>query len=304
MNYDLILIRYGELSLKSSYVRKQFTFALIRNIKRAFHMHNLACDISTERGRIYLDTDQILAGVNVLQNVFGITSVSPAIKTTSQLEDMIALSLKCCEPILHKGKSFALRVKRTGEHDFSSQDIAVKLGNVIVEATTADVDLTHPDVELFIEIRDDIAFFFTEKIRGTGGMPLGTQGSLLALISTPQSLLSAWYLMRRGCDIHLLLTNNSLRETVEAFLRKWYAKSDIISIDSKSKNLFEHINMIASQQACAALVTDHSLYDTSRDVLSEIKHMKTAVRIPIVHPLIAMDEDEIQQQCKELGIIQ
>jgi len=154
MNYDLILIRYGELSLKSDYVRNKFELKLVDNIKNAFKLNNLNCELRRERGRIYLYGDEISQGIEILKRIFGITSFSPAIKTTSNIVDMITLALNFCQKTLNKEKSFALRVTRTGEHDFSSQDVAVKLGNVIVDATKAGVDLSNPDFELFIEIRN------------------------------------------------------------------------------------------------------------------------------------------------------
>ena len=81
------------------------------------------------------------------------------------------LAIKISQETLNKEKSFAIRVTRTGNHDFSSQDVAVKIGNAIVKATKATVNLIKPDFELFIEIRNDNSFIFTEKIRGTGGLP-------------------------------------------------------------------------------------------------------------------------------------
>jgi thiamine biosynthesis protein ThiI len=304
MDYDLILIRYGELSLKSSYVRKQFKSALVRNIMSAFECSNISCKIKTERGRIYLYTDEISKGFGVLKKVFGITSFSPVVKTTSDIEEMSSLALRFSQKILDKEKSFALRVTRIGEHVFSSQDVAVKLGNVIVDATKAGVDLSNPDFELFIEIRDDNAFFFTEKIRGTGGLPLGTQGKILALVNTPQSLLAAWYLMRRGCDILFLKTNNQIVDTLHSFITNWYAESDIIECDPKEKNLYETVNKIAYERSCDAFVTGHTIYDTSQDILSDIKQFKKHINLPILHPLIAMDFDEIDKKCMELGILE
>jgi len=302
MNYDLILIRYGELSLKSSFVRKQFESTLIRNIYDAFKADNISCKIKTERGRIYLYTDEIIRGLDVLKKVFGITSFSPAVKTTSDTGDMITLALNYCKKTLNKEKSFALRVTRTGNHDFSSQDVAVKIGSEIVNATKAKVDLSTPDFELFIEIRNDKSFFFTEKIRGTGGLPLGTQGKILALINTPQSLLAAWYLMRRGCDILFLKTNNQITSSLHSFITNWYAESDIIECNSKEENLYETVNKIVSERSCDAIVTDHTIYDTSQDVLSDIKELKQRISLPILSPLVAMDFDEIDKKCKELGI--
>jgi len=304
MDYDLILIRYGELSLKSSYVRKQFKSALVRNIMSAFECSNIHGKIKTERGRIYLYTDEIFKGLDVLKKVFGITSFSPAIKTTSDTADMITLALNFCQKTLNKEKSFALRITRTGEHDFSSQDVAVKLGNVIVDATKAGVDLSNPDFELFIEIRNKNAFFFTEKIRGTGGLPLGTQGKVLALVNTPQSLLAAWYLMRRGCDVLFLMTNNQIVDTLHSFITNWYLESDIIECDPKEKNLYETVNKITSERSCDAFVTGHAIYDTSQDILSDIKQFKKHINLPILHPLIAMDFSEIDKKCMELGILE
>ena len=302
MNYDLILIRYGELSLKSSYVRKQFKSALVRNIKNALERSNVAGKIKTEQGRIYLYTDEMLKGLGVLKKVFGITSFSPTIKTTSDAEDMIALALNFCQETLNKEKSFALRVKRTGNHELSSQDFAVKIGSEIVNTTKAKVDLSNPDFELFIEIRDKNAVFFTEKIRGTGGLPLGTQGTILALINTPRSLLAAWYLMRRGCDVLFLTTNNQIIDTLHSFITNWYVESDIIECDPKEKNIYGSVNKIASERSCSALVTEHTIYDTSQGVLYDIGQFKKHVILPMLHPLIAMDFDEIDKKCKKLGI--
>ncbi len=304
MDYDLIIIRYGELSLKSDYVRNKFELKLVDNIKNAFKLNNLNCELRRERGRIYLYSDEISQSIEILKRIFGITSFSPAIETTSDTADMITLALNFCQKTLNKEKSFALRVTRTGEHDFSSQDVAVKLGNVIVDATKAGVDLSNPDFELFIEIRDDNAFFFTEKIRGTGGLPLGTQGKVLALVDTPRSVLAAWYLMRRGCDILFLKTNNQIVDTLHSFITNWYAESDIIECDPKEKNLYETVNKIASERSCDAFVTGHTIYVTSQDILSDIKQFKKHTNLPILHPLIAMDFDEIDKKCMELGILE
>ena len=302
MDYDLILIRYGELSLKSSFVRKQFESTLIRNIYDAFKADNISCKIKTERGRIYLYTDEIVRGFDVLKKVFGITSFSPVVKTTSDTLDMTTLALKFCQKTLNKEKSFALRVTRTGDHNFSSQDVAVKIGSEIVNATKAKVDLSTPDFKLFIEIRNDKSFFFTEKLRGTGGLPLGTQGKILALINTPQSLLAAWYLMRRGCDIIFLIINNEITNSLHSFIKNWYTESDMIECDLKEKNLYETVNKITSERSCAAVVTGHTIYETSQEVLSDIKQLKQRISLPILSPLIAMDFDEIDKKCKKLGI--
>ena len=302
MNYDLILIRYGELSLKSPYVRKQFESTLINNIKNACKSDNVPCKITTERGRIYLHTEEISKGCTVLKKVMGITSFSPVVKTTSDTTDMSSLALVFSKKMLDKEKSFALRVTRTGNHDFTSQDAAVQIGNVIVQETQAGVDLSHPDFELFIEIRHDNAFFFTEKIRGTGGLPLGTQGKILAFIATPVSILAAWYLMRRGCKIVFVTDGSHYTDVLHSFIKNWYADSDILTIELTETKLYETLDAIASKKACDAMVTGHTIYDTSQDVISELTQLKKHISLPILSPLIAMDSDEIDKKCKEIGL--
>ena len=299
MNYDLTLIRYGELSLKSKYVRNSFESTLVRNVKEAFLSNNMPCKIEKEWGRIYLSTDEISKGLDVLKRIFGITSFSPAVKTSSEIDQISSYALEISKNHLDRNKTFALRVTRTGKHDYTSQDVAVKIGNDIVKATQANVNLTKPDFELFIEVRNKNSYLFTEKIRGVGGLPLGTQGKILAIIDKPYSLLAAWYLMRRGCKAIFLNADSSNVEMLNTFMDKWYAKSDIIAIDQKEK-FYETANNTASENGCDAIVTGHNII-TKNDIIDITAFKKHAI-FPVLHPLIAMNEDEINKKSKEMGI--
>ena len=301
MNYDIILVRYGELSLKSSYVRKYFESILVRNIKKALAQENIPYSITKERGRIYLSTTEIPKSCSVLSKIFGIVSFSPAVQTTSDIKDISIVALHLVKNILTKGKSFAIRSTRVGTHTFSSQQVAIQIGNEIVKTTHAKVDLTHPDVKLFIEIRDKKSFLFTEKMKGVGGLPLGTQGKILALIENPFSLLAAWYLMRRGCNVLIVNTKKTNDEFLYSFLNNWYADAEIITVDQKTKNFFNQIHTLASEKNCDALVTGHTLEEPSC-ILATIEQLKKQIVIPVLTPLIAMTHEELQKQCKKRGI--
>ena len=302
MEYELIIVRYGEIGLKAKETRKRFENFLVSNIKNALKTKNLSSKINTERGRIYVYTNQIEESISALKKIFGIVSVSPAIQTKSNMQSMSGLSVKILKEILAKGKNFALRVTRTGKHSFTSQDVAVKLGNDIVKATKASVNLTKPDFELFIEIRNENAYIFTEKIRGTGGLPLGTQGKILALIDKPTSILAAWYLMRRGCKAIFVNTDNSNIDILRTFISNWYADSDILPLNPKGKNFYENVNKLASEKNCDAVVTGHTIWNNSKNELQAIKQFKKYIKIPVLYPLIAMEKDEIDQKCKGLEI--
>ncbi len=98
--------------------------------------------------------------------------------------------------------TFAVRARRSGSHAFTSQDVAVALGRAIQDAVPgAAVDLSHPEVEVHVEVRGPVAYLFTEKVPGPGGMPLGTQGRAVAWIETPRDAVAAWMMMRRGCRV-------------------------------------------------------------------------------------------------------
>ena len=302
MKYELIIVRYGEIALKGKTTRRHFENCLISNIKNALKREQIAHRIKKEWGRIYVYTTQIYKSVDVLRKIFGIVTFSPTLQTQSDIDSMSNLAFKISKDVLTEEKTFAIRVTRTGNHKYSSQDVAIKLGNDLVKTTKASVNLTKPDFKLFVEIRDESAYIFTEKIRGTGGLPLGTQGKLLALIDDSDSILAAWYLMHRGCKIIFANINKSSEETLNSFIINWYAESDVIMINPKQPSFYANLDKIATERNCDAVVTGHTLCEDSQSELSNIKNMKKYIKLPIVHPLIAKKKESIKKKCKEIGI--
>jgi thiamine biosynthesis protein ThiI len=116
---SVLIIRYGEISLKSHSVRRRFTDALIRNIQDALFKADIEGYIEEERGRLYLYTDD-RRSIDVVKNVFGIVSVSWAESTDSDMEHIanLAVELFPCK----KG-TFAVRATRTGNHPYTSQEL-------------------------------------------------------------------------------------------------------------------------------------------------------------------------------------
>jgi thiamine biosynthesis protein ThiI len=303
MNYDIILIRYGELSLKSPYVRKVFESTLVSNIKKALQSKKIQCTIKTQRGRIFLYSSRSKAIKTVLPYLFGITSFSPALSTSSNLHHISSLVGNYVKDLINKNKTFAVRVSRTGNHSYTSQDVAVTIGSDIVKQTKAQVNLTDPDIELFIEIRNKEAFVFTEKIPGPGGLPMGTQGTLLALVKHPRSLLAAWYLLRRGCAIVFLIVDNSYAELVDTFCTQWHLDAKSICFDERKKDLYKTIEHVALKTGASAIVTDHTFSDPKKDILGQLIALKNHLSIPVLHPLIAMEKNHIQDDMNEKGIL-
>jgi thiamine biosynthesis protein ThiI len=301
VNYELIIVRYGEIALKGKETRKYFENCLITNIKNVSNLKNIPVIIKKERGRIYIYTDQIKKSIDLLKRIFGIISISPAVLTDSNIDSISDLAVKIVKRKINKKTSFAIRATRTGNHDYTSQDVAIKVGNAIVKETKAPVNLSNPDFELGIEIREQNAYIFIEKIRGTGGMPHGSQGNVLSIIDSVESILASWYLMRRGCKSIFLKTKKLDNEIINSFMDKWFIKSDILEINTNN-NLYEQIKKIAEKKDCKAIVTNHSIYINQDKTIKDLKKIKKNLGFPILTPLIAMNKEEINNKCKEIGI--
>jgi thiamine biosynthesis protein ThiI len=293
VKYELVIIRYGEIGLKAKQTRRRFEDILVNNIKKALETKKISNQIKIERGRIFVYTDQIKESLFVLKNVFGITSISPSIKTSSDLNEMEKLAIDITKNQITDKDSFALRVTREGNHSYTSQDVAILLGDAVRRATNAKVNLTKPDFTLFIEIRGDNAFFYKEKIIGVGGLPLKTQGNVLSLIDSDASILAAWYMMHRGCKIIFVSKNKSFNKKIKLFLKNWYTESKVLDIDQNK------IGDMAIENHCEAIITGHSL---SKKSLEEIKNLEKETNLLILNPLIAMNEEQIKYKMKEIGL--
>jgi thiamine biosynthesis protein ThiI len=301
VNYEIILVRYGEIALKGKQSRKIFENYLVQNIRNAFEKKSIHAKITKEWGRIFIFTKDIDKSVNVLKKIFGITSISPAILTEGNLESISKLAVEIAGKILSKKKSFAVRARRTGMHDFTSQDIAIKIGSEILKATDSNVDLNNPDFELFIEVRGNNAYLFIEKIIGVGGLPLGSQGRICSIIDSNESILASWYLMKRGCNIFFVKTKPKL-SSLNKFIEDWFAKPNVLVLNQKD-DYYEKINNIAFEKNCIAVSVGLSLFDQSSKVAKDIKLLKKKIQYPILHPLITMKKEEIFEKSSEIGLI-
>ncbi len=196
MKYDCILIRFSELTLKSNPVRQIFQKILVRNIKNALHEEKIENKIISKRFHLILKTNQMQRAIFVLRRIFGIISVSPAISIG--LSDMKSFFEKNSGNLVRKD-TFAVRVSRDGNHEFSSKDVEREIGSIIVERTRKKVNLTVPDLTVYIDIRNDEVYVYFEKIHCAGGLPLGTAGRVICYVEKKDDVVAAWLMMKRGC---------------------------------------------------------------------------------------------------------
>ena len=326
MKYEEILVRYGEIFLKSEFVRRIYEKKLIQNIKFLLKKAGIEFGVYRDRGRIFIRTDRIQKACKLLTQVFGIVSVSPCIHLkTSEKSEIVEFFRKNYKNFVKPKQTFAVEVKRVGKHEYSSQELASEIGKVIRRR----VNLSRPNVKIWVEVRGNDTYIYTKKVKGLGGLPVSCSGKVLALISGGiDSPVAAWLAMKRGCRvvfIHFhsfpLLSKASMEKTKELvkILSKYQGKSKVYfvpfaEIQSKIKTLIpakyrivfyrrlmlKISEIVAKQENAKALVTGESLAQVSSQTLDNILAIEEATKLPILRPLIGMDKAEIIELAKKL----
>lgn len=236
-NYNMILIRYsGEIWLKSTKVKMRMVNTLMDNIKNMLNRVNLKFhkyQLSKDSSRIFyfFSNEDIPRSVELFKKVFGIYSFSPALRTSNKMKNIKERTLEVAEIILEKHDSFALRVKRSGVHDYSSHDVAVKVGAEIMESfpeLDLSVDLTNPKKKIYIEVRDEFTYIFTEIIHNYWeGLPLSKRNQIFVMdCGRIDDLLAGFLLMRRGAQIFPILFDIS--KDGERLREKWLSRWEVV----------------------------------------------------------------------------
>lgn len=326
----LYLIRYSEVFLKSESVRRRWVNRLVENIRK------IAGDVKfrLERGRIWVISDERID--DKLRKVFGIVSFSPCIHC--KLEELENCVLDFCKDRLKTAKTFAVRVKRVGEHEFTSQDMERKLGALILQKfPNLKVNLENPDKIIYVEIRGEDCYIFDEIIKGAGGIPLGVEGRVVSLLSGGiDSPVATWLMMKRGCEVIPLyldirpFTSDKAMERVEKVanvLKEYYPDLELIVRNHgeflravkdllKSKRLESYTCVlckrrmlrvaeeVAKEFNAKGIVTGDSLGQVASQTLDNLYVISQACSIPIYRPLIGFDKVEVERIAKEIGTYQ
>jgi thiamine biosynthesis protein ThiI len=152
----------------------------------------------------------IAKAIRIIKKVFGVYSLSPALRTSNRIKNISDRAIEIGNKILDKNDSFALRVKRSGKHDFTSQDVAKKVGQDIIDNFSElglSVDLSNPDKKIFIEVRNEFSYLFTDIIETPWeGLPIEYKKKVGVMdVGRQSDLLAGFMLMRRGCEIYPVL---------------------------------------------------------------------------------------------------
>jgi thiamine biosynthesis protein ThiI len=335
---DVVLVRHGELGVKSEQVRRKMESRLAGNIQALLADRDLDGRVTPKRSRLYVHTEDPEPVTDAVTDAVGVVSASPAVTVPPTL-DAIQDALMEATRALYDGGPFAISARRAGEsdaHPFSSDDIERTGGNAVWDAIDAqggdpEVDLDDPTFELFVECRAETAYIFAEKQAGPGGLPLGTQAPLVAMVSGGiDSPVAAWQAMRRGAPIvpvYLDLgeyggPDHQARavSTVRTLAR--YAPNfdfemhivpagevveDLVAETENTRMLHLRRFVVAVGEAIAAstdavgIVTGEAIGQKSSQTSTNLRATDAAVDLPVHRPNLSMDKADITAIARDIG---
>ena len=199
---ETLLVRYSEIGLKGRPVRRRFEAQLKENMMSMLAYDGVEAIITNGDARFYVESDDIDKAAGSISRVFGVASVSKTLVVGSSKEEICEAAAEYSMGILKTNESFVVRARREGTHTYTSMELARDAGSAIFIAHgDVRVDLHTPDVTIFIEVRNNRAYIFSRYIPGHGGLPLGSQGKVVAHVNDDRGILSAWLMMKRGCRV-------------------------------------------------------------------------------------------------------
>lgn len=326
--YDHILIRYGELALKGKN-QKQFLKTLVRNIRHQIKLDTgEACEIKDIHGRIILPLNgkEPEYFYPSLDRVFGLASYSPVVSTELDEKAIIQTAIEEMNRFANQGKTFRVTVKRANKRfPIRSMDMQLLVAERILEDVPGlEADLKNFDIELNIDIRFDQAYVYVDKFKGLGGLPLGTGGRAVALLSGGiDSPVAMWSIMRRGVVVEAIhfhsypYTSQQAEEKVLALAEKVAKYGGQVNVhlvpftriqEAIGMNCFENLRItimrrimvriaerIATIRNAKAIVTGDDLGQVASQTIESIFAINEVTTMPILRPLISFDKLDIME---------
>ena len=331
-----IVIRYAEVGLKGKN-RHWFENLLIRNIKK--HLSSLGhCQISKIHGRIILETNSEITTVcNVLQYIPGIANFSVTVSASHDMteiaENAVHLTRKFLEDKKMNSATFKVSARRSDKtFPMNSMQLSAEMGGQILDKLPdLQVDLHNPQMEIGIEIwPKNKSILYLEKISGQGGLPSGSAGKVISLISGGiDSPVSSWFMMKRGCTPIFVYFHSfpfvgeqSRQKVIDlvTHLSRYQPESTLIIVpfsdiqkaikaDCSEKNrtllyrrLMYHIGeKIRDQYRALAFVTGEAVGQVASQTLENLNCTAAITTVPVLRPLIGMEKSEIIDWAKKIG---
>jgi thiamine biosynthesis protein ThiI len=332
--YNILIVKYGEIGVKGKN-RYLFENKLIKNIRNMIK-HIGEFNVYKEYGRIYVDIEDYNYEevIEEVRKVFGVVGVCPAIKAEKSYDKLKEIALIMLEKNIEEGcKTFKVESRR-GDKEFpmTSQEMSVDIGAYLLKNLDGKikVDVRNPEVKISCEYREHHTMVYSKTIKGYGGLPVGTNGKALSLLSGGiDSPVASWMVAKRGMKLEFVhfhsypFTNERSQEKVldlAKIIAKYCGKIKLHKVNileiqkAISENCHESdytivarrfmmriANKLAKETNCDALVTGESIGQVASQTIHGLTCTNAVVDIPVFRPLIAMDKLDIIDISQNIG---
>lgn len=333
--YKAFLIKYGEIGTKGKN-RYLFEDALMRQIRRALKKTNDAFIVTKEQGRIYVESEGDFdydEAVKALKTVFGVLWICPMMQIEDNgFEDLAANAVSYMKDVYKDAPTtFKVKARRARKnYPLDSMEINMQLGEKLLDACpNLTVDVHEPDVELNVEIRNKINIY-SEFIPGPGGMPVGTNGKAMLLLSGGiDSPVAGYMIAKRGVIIDAVYFH-APPYTSERAKQKVIDLAKLVSVYSGPIRLhvvnFTDIQLyiydqcphdeltiimrrymmliaehFAKESDCLGLITGESIGQVASQTMQSLAVTNEVCSLPVLRPLIGFDKQEIIDISEKIG---
>lgn len=337
MNFRAFLIKYAEIGIKGKN-RYLFEDALMKQIRRALRRIEGNFKVTKEDGRIYVmaeDDDFDEEDVySALQHVFGIQGICPMLQVEDEGWE------KLCETVVSYMKetygeeenySFKVQARRARKnYPLNSNEICYKMGEAILnEVPNVHVDVHKPDVMLHIEIRQKINIY-SKTVKGPGGMPIGTNGKAMLLLSGGiDSPVAGYMIAKRGVVIDAVYfhappyTSERAKQKVIDLAREVAAFSGPINLHIVNftdiqlaiyekcphdeltiimrRYMMKIAQDLAEKTGCLALITGESIGQVASQTMQSMAVTNEVCTMPVYRPLVGFDKQDIVEISQQIG---
>ena len=325
-------LSYGELSLKGKN-RGQFERMLRNRIHKSLNGYNYELVDDLSKLYVMVDNNDVDEVIEKLKKIFGVVGLNPSARIGSEDEEIKAKVLEVANYAYEQGaRTFKIAVNRSNKgFEKKSMDYARELGAyVLINSSFEKVQMKNPDVQINVDIRKNV-YVYTERIKTYGGLPIGSTGKGLVLLSGGiDSPVASFMMAKRGMRINFV-TFHSFPFTSRQSLEKIKELTDILSIYTGKTRLYS-MNILKIQEAInsktkkelatiltrrvmmrlaerlsetmnyQALITGESLGQVASQTMGGLTCTNASMeRLPVFRPLIGMDKTEIIDIAKEIG---
>lgn len=323
---EIILVKYGEMALKGLN-KKTFEDILSKNIRRRLKKIG-KFSYTSAQSTLYItpedDSIDLEEAVSKVGKIFGIAALCRACVCEKDFDDICMKSYDYLADSLSGARTFKVTAKRADKaFPMKSPEICMELGGRLLERFPhLTVDVKNPDITVTVEIRDTNAFIHAENIKGAGGLPVGSSGKALLLLSGGiDSPVAGWMMAKRGVNIAAIhyvsppYTSDRAQLKVETLCQKLTDYCGGIAFycvpftdlqeaikDNCPEEFFtiimrrlmmEIAQRIAAKDGCLALITGESVGQVASQTMAAIGCTDAVCRIPVLRPLVGMDKTEI-----------